>query len=134
MVGLDGEKMSKSLGNLILARDLLNHCSADAIRVMLLSHHYRTPWEYSEHEMREKAAFTERLRLGDLVGATEGADEVVVKAEQEFVAAMEDDLDTPRALGVLAQLAEHKRESGSAAAQAGLRRLAGILGLIGATR
>ena len=69
MVGLDGEKMSKSLGNLVLARDLLNRYSADAIRVMLLSHHYRTPWEYSEHEMREKAAFTERLRLGDLAGA-----------------------------------------------------------------
>src|SRR5438105_9125871 len=38
MVGLDGEKMSKSLGNLVLARDLLNRCSADVIRVMLLSH------------------------------------------------------------------------------------------------
>jgi L-cysteine:1D-myo-inositol 2-amino-2-deoxy-alpha-D-glucopyranoside ligase len=134
MVGLDGEKMSKSLGNLILARDLLNHCSADAIRVMLLSHHYRTPWEYSEREMREKAIFTERLRLGDLAGAAEDDDEIVEKAELEFIAAMEEDLNTPRALDVLARLAEYKRESSSSAAQVALRRLAGILGLTGATR
>jgi L-cysteine:1D-myo-inositol 2-amino-2-deoxy-alpha-D-glucopyranoside ligase len=134
MVGLDGEKMSKSLGNLILARDLLNRYSADAIRVMILSHHYRTPWEYSEHEMQEKAAFTERLRLGDVVGVAEEADEVAAKAEQEFIAAMEDDLDTPRALGVLARLAEYSQESGSAAAQVELQRMAAILGLTGAAR
>jgi L-cysteine:1D-myo-inositol 2-amino-2-deoxy-alpha-D-glucopyranoside ligase len=134
MVGLDGEKMSKSLGNLILARDLLNHCGADAIRVMLLSHHYRTPWEYSEREMREKAGFTERLRLGDLTDATEDMDETAAKAEQEFIAAMEDDLDTPRALDVLAQLAGRAQDSSSSAAQVTLRRLAGILGLTGAAQ
>ncbi|HEY7094672.1 MAG TPA: class I tRNA ligase family protein, partial [Ktedonobacterales bacterium] len=134
MVGLDGEKMSKSLGNLILARDLLNHCGADAIRVMLLSHHYRTSWEYSEREMREKAIFTERLRLGNLADAAEDTDEIAAKAEQEFIAAMEDDLDTPRALDVLARLARYAQESGSSAAQVALRRLAGILGLTGAAR
>jgi L-cysteine:1D-myo-inositol 2-amino-2-deoxy-alpha-D-glucopyranoside ligase len=134
MVGLDGEKMSKSLGNLILARDLLNRYSADAIRVMILSHHYRTPWEYSEHEMQEKAAFTERLRLTDVVGIADETDEFAAKAEQEFIAAMEDDLDTPRALSVLARLAEYRQESGSAAAQVGLQRLAAILGLTGAAR
>ena len=134
MVGLDGEKMSKSLGNLILARDLLNRYSADAIRVMILSHHYRTPWEYSEREMQEKAAFTERLRLGDVVGGAEETDEIAAKAEQEFVAAMEDDLDTPRALDVLARLAEYRQASGSAAAQVALQRLAAILGLTGAAR
>jgi L-cysteine:1D-myo-inositol 2-amino-2-deoxy-alpha-D-glucopyranoside ligase len=134
MVGLDGEKMSKSLGNLILARDLLNRYSADAIRVMILSHHYRTPWEYSEREMQEKAAFTERLRLGDVVGRAEETDEIAAKAEQGFIAAMEDDLDTPRALNVLARLAEYRQASGSAAAQVALQRLAAILGLTGAAR
>ena len=68
MVGLDGEKMSKSLGNLILARDLLQTYTPDAMRLLLLSHHYREPWEYTEDEMREKAVFTERLRLGDPAG------------------------------------------------------------------
>jgi L-cysteine:1D-myo-inositol 2-amino-2-deoxy-alpha-D-glucopyranoside ligase len=134
MVGLDGEKMSKSLGNLVLARDLLNRYSADAIRVMLLSHHYRTPWEYSEHEMREKSAFTERLRLGDLADIAEDADEVARTAEQEFIAALEDDLDTPRALVVLARLAAYRQESASTLSQATLGRMAAILGLTGASR
>jgi L-cysteine:1D-myo-inositol 2-amino-2-deoxy-alpha-D-glucopyranoside ligase len=132
MVGLDGEKMSKSLGNLVLARDLLNRYSADAIRVMILSHHYRTPWEYSEHEMQERAAFTERLRLGDVAGVAEDTDEIAAKAEQEYIAAMENDLDTPRALDVLARLAEYRQESASAAAQVALQRMAAILGLTGA--
>src|SRR6266581_2455654 len=45
MVYQDGEKMSKSLGNLTLVSDLLKEYSADAIRLTLLSHHYRHPWE-----------------------------------------------------------------------------------------
>ncbi|TMC64982.1 MAG: cysteine--tRNA ligase, partial [Chloroflexota bacterium] len=45
MVHQDGEKMSKSLGNLTLVSDLLKEHSADAIRITLLNHHYRYPWE-----------------------------------------------------------------------------------------
>jgi L-cysteine:1D-myo-inositol 2-amino-2-deoxy-alpha-D-glucopyranoside ligase len=136
MVGLDGEKMSKSLGNLILARDLLSRYSPDAVRVMLLSHHYRTPWEYSEHEMREKAAFTERLGLRELAGGAEGSSEseVAAQAEREFIAVMEDDLNTPRALDVLARLATQIRETGADSPTAALGRLAGVLGLTGAAQ
>ena len=47
MVRMDGEKMSKSLGNLVLVHDLLQRYSADAVRVLLLSHHYRDAWEYT---------------------------------------------------------------------------------------
>jgi L-cysteine:1D-myo-inositol 2-amino-2-deoxy-alpha-D-glucopyranoside ligase len=136
MVGLDGEKMSKSLGNLILARDLLSRYSPDAVRVMLLSHHYRTPWEYSEHEMREKAAFTERLGLRELASGAEGSSEseVAAQAEREFIAVMEDDLNTPRALDVLARLATQIRETGADSPSAALGRLAGVLGLTGAAQ
>jgi L-cysteine:1D-myo-inositol 2-amino-2-deoxy-alpha-D-glucopyranoside ligase len=134
MVGLDGMKMSKSLGNLVLARDLLNRYSADAVRVMLLCHHYRTPWEYSEHEMREKAALVERMGLRDLAGvAVPGEDDgISTQAEREFIAAMEYDLDTPRALDILARLSAHARDSGADSSTATLRRLAGVLGLTGA--
>jgi cysteinyl-tRNA synthetase len=137
MVGLDGAKMSKSLGNLILARSLLERFSPDAIRVLLLSHHYRTPWEYTEREMREKAALTERLGLRELSemsapeGVGEGDDEVASQAVQEFVAAMEHDLDTPRALDVVRRLAESARQSGLVTHQATLGRLAGVFGLTG---
>ncbi|MEZ4568852.1 MAG: class I tRNA ligase family protein [Thermomicrobiales bacterium] len=46
MVGYQGEKMSKSLGNLVSARDVLQYHISDALRLYLHSHHYRTPWEY----------------------------------------------------------------------------------------
>jgi len=135
MVGLDGEKMSKSLGNLVLARDLLERYSADAVRVMLLSHHYRIPWEYSEREMRAQAAFTERLGLRDLVGEVypEGvsADDSASHATAMFVEALEDDFHTPRALDALARLAERARDPHARSARATLARLAGILGLTG---
>lgn len=53
MVMYEGEKMSKSLGNLILVEDLLKNYSPNQIRWLLLSHHYRHPWEYDELEFDE---------------------------------------------------------------------------------
>ncbi len=52
MVMYEGEKMSKSLGNLVLVEDLLKQYSPSAIRWLLLSHHYRHPWEYEEEELK----------------------------------------------------------------------------------
>lgn len=57
MVSYQGEKMSKSLGNLILVSELLKKYPANAIRLMLLLNHYRKPWEYTENHM-EKAQDT----------------------------------------------------------------------------
>ena len=48
MVRYQGEKMSKSLGNMVFVRDALKQYDADAIRLYLLNHHYRTPWEYED--------------------------------------------------------------------------------------
>jgi cysteinyl-tRNA synthetase len=139
MVRLDGEKMSKSLGNLALVDDLLTRYSGDAIRLLLLSHHYRESWEYTDEEMRASADHARRLadaargRAGE-AGADE--DEISRRAVAEFTAALEDDLDTPRALRVLDELArqaETSVETSPAAARA-LRELAGVLGLtLGAT-
>src|SRR5215469_12611276 len=61
MVELDGVKMSKSLGNLILVRDLLPEYSPDAIRILLLNHFYREPWSYAVEDMRAAADLAARL-------------------------------------------------------------------------
>ena len=53
MVEYQGEKMSKSLGNLVIASRVLEHHSADAFRLYLFSHHYRTAWEYVDYEIEE---------------------------------------------------------------------------------
>ena len=134
MVFLGGEKMSKSLGNLILVRNLLRDYSPDAIRVMLLSHHYRQEWEYDEQNMRESASLAARLaEAGALARAAAGADgaedAAVHQARLEFIAALEDDFHAERALTVLDRLAASAVADQSATRAAALRELAGVLGL-----
>jgi cysteinyl-tRNA synthetase len=147
MVRLDGEKMSKSLGNLVLARNLLGAYAPNTVRVILLNHHYREAWEYHEEEALQAAQIATRLYAATaprVVGKKERAAgmpqtedcsaEVAEAARRHFETAMEDDLNTPLALNTLAALADHilearqqKREE-SAAIQT-LRELGGVLGL-----
>ena len=61
MVSYEGEKMSKSLGNLVLVSELLKKYSANAIRLMLLMNHYRKPWTYTEKHMEEAQKIMTKL-------------------------------------------------------------------------
>lgn len=61
MVSYQGEKMSKSLGNLVLISDLLKKYSANAIRLMLLQNHYREPWEYKDEDIIAAQKTIEKL-------------------------------------------------------------------------
>src|SRR6266699_3000936 len=73
MVHQDGEKMSKSLGNLTLVSDLLKDYSADAIRVTLLSHLYRCPWECFPEDLQVATELVARLQqVRTLVGERTG--------------------------------------------------------------
>jgi L-cysteine:1D-myo-inositol 2-amino-2-deoxy-alpha-D-glucopyranoside ligase len=134
MVDYQGEKMSKSLGNLVLVGDLLNDYSADAIRLYLFSHHYRDRWEFLDDEMEQWAAVAADLQeAADF--SSYGVDNVldVSTQAQKFLDAMDDDLDTPRAIAALRALGtailEAPEEDDIRGAQATLRELAGILGL-----
>jgi L-cysteine:1D-myo-inositol 2-amino-2-deoxy-alpha-D-glucopyranoside ligase len=97
MVRMDGEKMSKSLGNMVFLRDLLRTYSADAIRLYLLGHHYRQVWEWSPAELDSAASLAQRLTLA----AFEPDTVDLVAAREAFAAALEDDLNTPQAVDVL---------------------------------
>jgi L-cysteine:1D-myo-inositol 2-amino-2-deoxy-alpha-D-glucopyranoside ligase len=134
MVHHAGEKMSKSLGNLVMIRDLLKDWSADAIRLYLAMHHYRQVWSHDEAELNE-AAQLEKILLA-AVGAKSGAgDSLNISTSQAaFVAAMEEDLDTPLALRSLADIAKHILAAAAKGqdvevAQSTLRSLSGIFGL-----
>ena len=116
MLRHEGEKMSKSLGNLVLVRDLLRSYPADAIRHYLVSHHYRAEVDYDEDDLKSSANMAARLRLATLVAdqlepsASSMADPtnlhpVVAEHRSRFLAAMDDDLDTPAALPELHALA-----------------------------
>jgi cysteinyl-tRNA synthetase len=108
--------MSKSLRNLVLIRELLTRYDADSIRVLLLRHHYREPWEYTADQLDDAAAWTARLRAA--VGRT---GERPAGSASAVRAALEDDLDTPRALRLL--------EESLVAGDGGWRAAADLLGL-----
>jgi len=108
LLRLGEEKMSKSLGNLVTIKDALAKYSADAIRLFVLSSHYRSPLTYSEEALAAAGRGTERLVRAvsrDVVAAAKGE---VFNAEPyrtKFIDSMDDDFNTPESLAVLFDLA-----------------------------
>jgi cysteinyl-tRNA synthetase len=116
MLRYEGEKMSKSLGNLVLVRDLLRSWSGDAIRHYLVAHHYREELEFDETVLESSAVAAARLRLAcrlaeeleplaPALADAEALRPAVGEHRARFLAAMDDDLDTPAALPELQALA-----------------------------
>jgi cysteinyl-tRNA synthetase len=128
MVYQDGEKMSKSLGNLTLVSNLLKDYSADAIRVTLLNHHYRYPWECFAPDLAFATDMVARFQeVRELVGEQiEGTDSLL---HGRFTAAMDNDLNTPEALILLQQAAESTLANRDLNTGAEVLRLTGVLGL-----
>jgi L-cysteine:1D-myo-inositol 2-amino-2-deoxy-alpha-D-glucopyranoside ligase len=128
MLSHDGDKMSKSIGNLVLVRDLLKTYSGDAIRHYLVSQHYRSEVHFAEDALVRSADAAGRLRAASVraeeLAPAEPAragdvelDTRVRELRDRFLAAMDDDLDTPRAmaeLDALAELALASRDAGLA--------------------
>jgi cysteinyl-tRNA synthetase len=136
LLQLGGEKMSKSLGNLITIKEALAKYSADALRVFVLSSHYRSPLTYADEiiEGAEKGARRLAQAAEDRNGKTDAASFDSQPYRERFMAAMDDDFNTPRALAALFDLAREinrlETEDGNVApARALLRELGGVLGL-----
>ena len=146
MLQLKGEKMSKSLGNLVTVEAFLAGHEADAFRMMVLNSHYRGPLTYTEEVADQAQAALERLRSGLRPARPSGASPQAAgealrgeaeSARRRFVEAMEDDFNTPSALAALFDLVRainQARDAGLtaealAAGQAVLRELSGVLGL-----
>jgi L-cysteine:1D-myo-inositol 2-amino-2-deoxy-alpha-D-glucopyranoside ligase len=112
LVALGPEKMSKSLGNMVFVDDLSQRFPGDAIRLLLIGNHYRQSWPYTDEAMTAAAA-RERALNAALAGAEAATPAEIEAHGGDFLAAMADDLDTPRALDALERLAA----SGDAAAR-----------------
>ncbi len=144
LLQLGGEKMSKSLGNLITIREFLREHEADALRLFVLSSHYRGPLVYSEEAIEAAEKGVARLKRafrpahgdrteGDAVDALLEASE---QARTAFYAAMDDDFNTPQAVAALFDLVRAVNQARDAGvggapfleAQTTLRELARILG------
>ncbi len=135
-VNVDHAKMSKSVGNIVLVRDLLEQAPGEAVRLALLSAHYRQPLDWTEDVLTEARRKLDRLygTLRDVSGWQEAWPESPPDAA--FLAALEDDLNTPRALAALFDLARDANRSEDPDERAGLaarlRASAGLLGLLAA--
>jgi L-cysteine:1D-myo-inositol 2-amino-2-deoxy-alpha-D-glucopyranoside ligase len=114
LVGLDGTKMSKSLGNLVFVGDLCKEWDPAAVRLALLAHHYRHDWEWRTDEDMPAAAARLALWRSSLEGADGSAGLAAVRA------ALDDDLDTPAALRALDDEATAGRSVADGAALLGV--------------
>jgi L-cysteine:1D-myo-inositol 2-amino-2-deoxy-alpha-D-glucopyranoside ligase len=134
MVRKDGEKMSKSLGNLVLVRDLLGRHPADTIRLYLLRYHYRQAWEWSVETFEATAEWTRTLHAAAARRSGAGGALDPAPYGPRIAAALDDDLQTPRAVDALLDLADAilgaPQAADVAAAQDVLRAAGGtVLGL-----
>ena len=137
-VQLGGEKMSKSLGNFVTLKQALDRFSPDAIRLFILSSHYRSPLNFTEEGVAAAEKGVERLRQAVLADAARGkggapAGIDVEATRRRFVEAMDRDFNSPQALAVLFDLVRdvnRAMDQGAdvQGAQQVLRELLGVLG------
>ena len=131
------EKMSKSLGNFFTVKQVLEQYPAEVVRYLLISSHYRSHTNYSEESLKEAGERLERLYT-----SLDGLDVEGVPAEQgtefesRFYKAMDDDFNTPEALGVLFELvralnkARAEKADKTLALAALVKELGSILGVL----
>ncbi|WP_373332662.1 cysteine--tRNA ligase [Thiopseudomonas alkaliphila] len=134
-VRVDGEKMSKSLGNFFTIREVLAKYHPEVVRYLLVASHYRSPINYSEDSLREARSALERF-----YNALKGLPEVPASGGESFVErfnqAMDDDFNSPEACAVLFDMAREVNRlrstdlSAAAALAARMRELAGVLGVL----
>lgn len=133
-VRVDGEKMSKSLGNFFTIRDVLAKYHPEVVRYLLVSSHYRSPINYSEDSLKEARGALERfyLALKDLPQVAAGGEQF----SERFAAAMNDDFNSPEACAVLFDMVREINrlkatdQNAAAALAARMRELASVLGVL----
>jgi len=134
-VTVDGEKMSKSLGNVVTVRELMGRWPAEAIRLNMLSAHYRQPLDWTEDGVRNAKRTLDRwYRTIDDAGEGEGGGEGEGEGNAGFVATLEDDLNTPKAIAEMHRLDDEvSLSSGNTALEKkrALKRAGNLLGLLG---
>lgn len=134
LVAYEGTKMSKSLGNLVFISEMLKVADPRAIRLALMSHHYRTDWEWFDADIDDGTATLARLH--------EAANTPLASPDPapylaRLRAALDDDLDAPTARQVLVDLAEallvnpsgHANREAAATSDDGLRDAAALVGI-----
>jgi cysteinyl-tRNA synthetase len=105
-VNIDQEKMSKSLGNFLMIRDLLKTAHPEALRLFLLSNHYRSPIDFTPKAISDAGTALDKVyallgRLETVAPAGSSAEATAGEAWGQFRQAMDDDFNTAQGIGVL---------------------------------
>ena len=148
-ININNEKMSKSKGNFFTIRDIAKECDLEAVRLFMLSSHYRNPINFSKELIEQSTAALNRLytardnlvHMQSNLPAGEAGDEIqkiVADAKKRFVDAMEDDFNTADAVGAIFELVrainvavtENSTAGDAKAALDGLNELCGVMGLV----
>ncbi|MBS3758596.1 MAG: cysteine--tRNA ligase, partial [Desulfobacterales bacterium] len=118
-VNINHEKMSKSLGNFLMIKDILKSCHPEAIRFFLLSNHYRSPVDFTDQAVREASSALDKIytlldRIGRELNGLPAAAEAPTRADatgmqywRRFCEAMDDDFNTAQGIGVLFDAVRH---------------------------
>jgi len=144
MMQLSGEAMSKSTGNVLSIEEFLEMHEADVLRILVLNSHYRSPLSFGDEIVEGAKRGLDRIKAalkpampGEGKAAVQSVDALREKADHDFVEAMDDDFNTPRALSAIYELVRginQARDAGAGEKELGeaqelLRELAGVLGL-----
>ena len=131
-IRVDGEKMSKSLGNFFTIRDVLKQYDPEVVRFFILRAHYRSPLNYSDTHLDDAKGALTRLytTLKNTPAAEFALSENANDYTRRFFAAMDDDFGTVEAVAVLFELANEINKTNSAELAGCLKALAGIIGLL----
>ena len=148
-ININNEKMSKSKGNFFTIRDIAKECDLEAVRLFMLSSHYRNPINFSKELIEQSTAALNRLytardnlvHMQSNLPAGEAGEEIqkiVADAKKRFVDAMEDDFNTADAVGAIFELVrainvtvtENSTAGDAKAALDGLNELCGVMGLV----
>jgi cysteinyl-tRNA synthetase len=130
-INIDDEKMSKSLGNFFLIRDVLKQFDAETVRFFVVRAHYRSPLNYSDVHLNDARNSLRRLYNAlALVPAAPVAIDWAQPHAARFKAALDEDFGTPEAMAVLFELAGEVNRTRSAESAGLLKALAGCLNLL----
>lgn len=139
-VRVDDEKMSKSLGNFFIIREVLQSYAAEVIRYFILNSHYMSPLNYSDENLDKAKASLTTLYQALLDVADDGVLDAAAYEESDytkrFMQAMDDDFNTPMAIAVLFDMShelnrlKNSDEAQAAVLAAHIKKLAELLGLL----
>jgi cysteinyl-tRNA synthetase len=132
-VNVDKEKMSKSIGNVLLVHELLKQAPGEAIRLALLSAHYRQPLDWTDDGLAQAVKMLDRL-YGALRTLSDVDADPSAEPDEAFLRALGDDLNTPQALAALFELARQANTAEDPADKArvksALLKSANLMGLL----